>query len=59
MSEYVVPKLLLIENETRIPTYMTTIPQRNRQTDDQTDRQLGLAIPRYATLRAVNILYHF
>jgi len=33
----------------RIPSYMTTI----LQTDRQSDRQLGLAIPRYAMLRAV------
>jgi len=28
------------------------------QTDEQTDGQLGLAIPRYAMLRAINIYFY-
>ena len=42
----------------RIPTRVITIHQRHRQTDGRTDIQvmiqLIMAIPRYATLRAVN-----
>jgi len=45
-------KVRLISRE-RIPTYMTTIPQRYRRTDRRTDGQLALAIPRSATLREV------
>jgi len=33
-----------------------TIPQRHRRTDRHTDRQLALAIPRFATLRAVKTM---
>jgi len=35
-----------------------TVHQRYRQTDRRTDRQLIMAIPRYATFRAVKIIRH-
>jgi len=35
---------------------MTTIPQRYRRRDGRMDRQLGLAVPRYAMLRAVKLV---